>query len=207
MAILLEIFFAFAILAWVIKKIWETRYGERTGLAPENLWKSPTPADIKRRTYELEQKIDQIEKLVGLDKDPIASVSIFEGLVDWEDFVEPGFEREKEQWFKLNKQLSSLTRESDRPGPMRSHPPCPPSPEYLLRNILLQNGLASSWEDFNNPKWWVEYRKNLKNRGFPDLGKSYPSEWFIAALQFERKSVEDLACASGTHGDDPKPSS
>ena len=131
-------------------------------------------------------------------------------LKDWligKIFADTGYEEEKKQWFKPTKELSSLTRESDRPRPMRSHPPCPPSPEYLLRNILLQNGLASSWEDFNNPKWWVEYRKNLKNRGFPDLGKSYPSEWFISALQFERKSAEDLACASGTHGDDTKLSS
>ncbi|HEY3855713.1 MAG TPA: hypothetical protein VGO67_15095 [Verrucomicrobiae bacterium] len=92
---ILQILFSLLIVGWVVQKMWEIRFSERTGLPPKCLWRNPKPADIRRRTVELEQKIEQIEKLVGFDNDPAAAASTFEGLVDWEDFVDPGFEREK----------------------------------------------------------------------------------------------------------------
>jgi hypothetical protein len=50
-----------AIIGWIIKKIWEARFSKRTGLAPEDLWRNPTPADIRRRTVNVEDRISQIE--------------------------------------------------------------------------------------------------------------------------------------------------
>jgi len=60
---------------------------------------------------EAELEIEQIEELVGLDDGSCgAAASILEGLVDWEDYVDPGFEKEKKRWFELNQRLSSLER-------------------------------------------------------------------------------------------------
>ena len=48
--------------------------------------------------------------------------------MDWEDYVEPGFEREKEEWLRLNRQLSGITPKP--PIPSQQRPPCPADPDY-----------------------------------------------------------------------------
>lgn len=60
---------------------------------------------------EAELEIEQIEERVGIGNDEHGSAaSIWEGLIDWEDFVDPGYEKEKKRWFELHERLSSLTR-------------------------------------------------------------------------------------------------
>jgi hypothetical protein len=78
---------------------------------------------LKAREEELDQEITEIEKEVGIEGDLTASANILEGLVEWEDFVPEGFERQKKRWFKLNKELEQVSgriaclerREGNRP--------------------------------------------------------------------------------------------
>jgi len=137
-----NLFLCLVILGWLTKKIWEARFHRRTGLPPEHLWKNPTPADIRRQIVELEDKISRIERLVRLQDDPAASASIWEGLIDWEDVVDPGFEREKALWFELNRQLSALIPKPSVPSP--KFPPCPAMPGY--RNSIREEEVRISQE-------------------------------------------------------------
>jgi hypothetical protein len=94
--------------------IWETRFSNRTGLPPEFLLIKPTPAAIKRRTVEIEREIDQIEEFVGIgigsDNYAGPAASILERMVEWEDFVEPGFEREKARIEPTAIELDSMAK-------------------------------------------------------------------------------------------------
>jgi hypothetical protein len=105
-----KVILTLVIVGWILRKIWEIRFSRRTGLPPTYFWRNPTPEEIKRMENEADAEIERIEERVGMGNETGAAASILEGSVDWEDFVDPGFEREKRRWFALHEQLSSLAR-------------------------------------------------------------------------------------------------